>query len=1348
MNSQVQPQAIIPPTPAIDLGLNGIHLIEASAGTGKTWTLSTLMVRFIVEGEYLTRQIIATTFTRTAAAELKLRIRKRFEDFRSLFHRAIENHAEVLQHMQAEQDWLAVYLLQKLDVGQLNHARNRLQLALDSFDELFVGTLDSFCQKLLNEFAFDSGQHEILQISEQEAEACYQVMHDALRQWRSRQPARIIELLVLTDQLKDVEDYRGSITTVLNFLSAQLQPVEMPVIDWQLFENTQQQLTQCDWSSLAAFLQPDGEHHSKLMKNRAFTNNAQVFPGIVAALQDNLLDYLCQLNADSAEYRWLEGFAKIDGQFKKADDALKQQFISLPACQLLMQVQHCMLHLQDSLEQISQHTHYFVSQMVRQQLPQILSERGETTFSQQMRVLADVLQQDASQSLAQHIQHRYPVALVDEFQDTNFDQDRVIAYIWRQPVQAMNQPCKSPVVLEQDSGLLAAQNALGQGSAQLNPRSLGQMRSKASQEEVALSNPRSLGQSSALLTPRSCLVLVGDPKQAIYGFRGGDMLTYQRAKTQVMQHGGQQHFLRFNHRSIAPLVSAVDRLFQFNPEFGEQVQYQPVEAGGRNHTELRDGEDINHVPLRLLCVEDQKTEFEQVAWQIIHLLQASHSGQVQIKHHDQFEPISPSHIAVLCRSNSQLDKVQAVLQQAKVPVWRGSRLSIFQTTLAEDIVALMQVMLAPYHEGRLRRALAGSLIGKTLKALVQLDQQPDELARLQGLFFSLGERWYRAGFLAAWQQLSEAFDIWPQLSRQPNAERLVVNLRHLIEVIHQQSEKIQGQHHLLAWLMRQMSQPGQREWELERRLSGEQGVQLMTIHKSKGLEFPIVFVAGLDPAKGGQKSGIIFYEENQQRMLSFSNRNAAQLEAHQQREQAELRRLIYVALTRASMRLYVIAPPAPGKDGKTKEATIKGALYHWLPVAREGWSDPNTLVQDGLVECPQFIYKQLSSHVDIDARPVPSHRVYAWGLTSFSQLSRHQKMLPIVVEKPGHQPLNDMVVTPADDILLHTDEPLTAQQNTQKTSQRPSMTTGKTTLQAEPKPDRGVTAKQPETGEIKTALSPTKVTQPEALPSTLLTSEVISVSETEPDEPVLPLCFSFPRGANAGDCLHHILEQLNPKHQEYWPQVFEKQLQNFAINAQLERYGQPVVDLEQMAGWFTDILQAQLPEGATLASLDSQIHEFEFHLSVADKLVDTRAIGQLLAQHQVPVAPLNSVMNARYLHGFIDLVYVHQDKYYIADYKSNYLGDQYSDYQPAALRDNMSNSSYWLQAALYQLALHRFLKLRLPDYQPAQHLGGSVYLYLRGMQQGSDQNGILHWQASEDLLNQLDHLLGQHDPWQ
>jgi exodeoxyribonuclease V beta subunit len=492
-----------------------------------------------------------------------------------------------------------------------------------------------------------------------------------------------------------------------------------------------------------------------------------------------------------------------------------------------------------------------------------------------------------------------------------------------------------------------------------------------------------------------------------------------------------------------------------------------------------------------------------------------------------------------------------------------------------------------------------------------------------------------------------------------------------------------------------------------------------------------VFVAGLDPGKAPSKSGIIFYEENQQRMLSFSSRNAAQLEAHQQREQAELRRLIYVALTRASIRLYVVAPPAPGKDGK-----LKGALYHWLPAERESWSDDNTLVQNGLSACPQFIYKQLSSHVDIDARPLPSHRVYAWGLTSFSQLSSHYKTLPLTTVMPvianhtGEQPSADSALAEqatAADTLMHYDEPLSHGQDNSALQHTPTQYANQSHAAQQSVTQQGASLQN------GTLQSPT-------LQNATLNDKTSS--------PELPLCFTFPRGANAGDCLHHVLEQLNPKDPKHWPQIFEKQLQNFAINAQLKRYGHPAVNLEHMTNWFNDILHADLPDGATLASVDGQIHEFEFHLSVSDQAVDTQAIGQLLVSHGVPVAPLNRMNHARYLHGFIDLVYVHQDKYYIADYKSNYLGNAVTAYQPAALRENMSSSSYWLQAVLYQLALHRFLKLRLPNYQPAQHLGGAVYLYLRGMQQGCSQQGILHWQASEDLLNQLDQLLGQHDPWQ
>lgn len=1209
----------IPATPAIDLPLQGLHLIEASAGTGKTWTLSTLMVRLIVEGKFFTRQIIATTFTRAAAAELKIRIRSRFEQFRSLCHEAVLDYPNTLHRVIGEQDWLAVYLLQKLSLDEIAHAKNRLQLALDGFDELFVGTLDSFCQKLLNEFAFDSGQHEILQITEQEAEICYQVMHDALRQWRSQQAPQLIELLVLTNQFKTVEDYEKSVQTVLNFLSAQLQPIELPVFDWQRFNELQQALAGCDFETLTPFLHADGEFHSRLTSNRAFSNNAQVFASIGSLSHGNLLDYLGQLDKDSAEAKWLQGFLKIDGHFKKAEQSLKEQFLALPACQLLQQIAEAQDYLQNTLSQIQHYLQYHLGQTVRQQLPHILNERGETTFSQQMRLLASALQQDAlsdSQgALARHIQHRYPVALVDEFQDTNADQDVVIAHIWRQ-------------------------------------------------------TPKEL---------KNCLVLVGDPKQAIYGFRGGDMLTYQRAKQHLKTLGGHEHVLSFNQRSIQPLVEAVDRLFGFTLDLGEQVQYQRVQASGLKRDEMVDHaheQAVNPVPLRLLNLSDAKNEFVQVGWQIIQLLQHSQAGQVYLQKGStskQQDVITPNHIAVLCRSNSQLDKVQAVLAKANVPVWRGSRKSVFQSALAEELVAILQVMLAPYHEGRLRRALSSTMLGKTLKDLLQLDKNPDDLAGLQERFFNLGERWHKFGFLAAWQLCTEQFAIWQQLSSQPDAERLVVNLRHLIEIVHQQSEKIQGQHHLLAWLMRQISHPGQREWEMERRLSGEQGVQLMTIHKSKGLEFPIVFVAGLEKRRNSNQSGVIFYEENQQRMLTFSATNATQVEAHAEREAAELRRLIYVALTRASMRLYVVAPMAPPE--KAKSTATKAALYHWLPVDRNVWPDRNTLVCEELPACPDFYYQANEIKNQLGARVLPERRIHAWGLTSFSQLSRHQKLLLLEAEASA---------MPAADTLLHQDE------------------------------------------------------------SNSL--ELLTIDSTD-EAPIQPLCFRFPKGTNAGDCLHQILEQLNPAYPQSWDKLFDKQLQNFAIHSQLERYQQAAIQPDEMRQWVEQILQAQLPDGTRLANLSTKVPEFEFHLSVAEAEIPVAQIHQLMLDYAVPVAPLNMVRYARYLHGFIDLVYEHAGRFYIADYKSNFLGDTYAHYQPQTLQHNMSESGYWLQAVLYQVALHRYLKTRLSAYQPAQHLGGAVYLYLRGMQAGSNQTGILHWQADLDLIEQIDQLLGQHACW-
>jgi len=247
--------------------------------------------------------------------------------------------------------------------------------------------------------------------------------------------------------------------------------------------------------------------------------------------------------------------------------------------------------------------------------------------------------------------------------------------------------------------------------------------------------------------------------------------------------------------------------------------------------------------------------------------------------------------------------------------------------VAQDVAALLQAMLTPYHEQRLRRALSGVVGGWTLAKLNTLDSNSQLLAEQQAAFAEEGVVWQQQGFLAAWQQLADRLELYLRLAQQAHAERHLINLRHLLELLHEQSEWTAGTHHLLAWLMRQISRPMQREWEMERRLPSQAGVQLMTIHASKGLEFPVVLVVGLDKRRQ-KKRDVQFFMQSQQRKISFDSDQPDIQAQHDERAQAEQRRLAYVALTRASHRLYVMIHPLSTK--KLASNYYESVLRYWL----------------------------------------------------------------------------------------------------------------------------------------------------------------------------------------------------------------------------------------------------------------------------------------------------------------------------------------------------------------------------------------------------------------------------------
>lgn len=1214
----------IPATPALDLELFGMHLIEASAGTGKTWALSALIVRLLVERKLQTRQIVATTFTRAAAAELQDRIRKRIQEIGLLMQVAVTDLPRAQHKAAHDNDVLGLSLLAKLSPQEKQEASTQLKLALDTFDELFINTLDSFCQKILREFAFDTGQGEPREISEQEEELKQQLIHDALRQWRSQQDPRLIEMLVLTNSITGIEHHADVVKTMMNFLSAQIAPVDDFAFDPDVLTTFQTQIQTVDWSGwLAVWLRAKPYYHGK----RIFDKNHESFPALVKLMQTISLDDLLTIDESSPEMKLLSIFEeqKFDTNIKKDGFNVDWMLAHLNSSQsqLVMDFIHIRRGILNSLKNAQSHLHHHISVYVRERLPNLLAELNETTFAAQMHSLAKALEGESGQALAQQIRHRYPIALVDEFQDTNSDQDQVIELVYRKPIQQA-----------------------------------------IANNQFKKSDPD---------TP--CLILVGDPKQAIYGFRGGDIHTYLSAKEQVDQ-SGQIHALDQNQRSVAPLVQAVNALFGENKKLGDGVDYPEVSPAARNHLPLIDEGVENPTPLRFVQLNEDADELSQTANRIIELLKLSQEDRLQIAD----KKVKPQDIAVLAGSHRELSIVEGYLQKANIPVWRQSKTSVFRSSLTYDLAAIMQLMLSPYREDYFRRALSGLLIGKTLTELDLLENQTMDLAEQQAAFAIDAQVWAKSGFLAAWQRIASRYEIWQRLASlgdvrecemSQSGERHLVNLRHLIELLHRQSERHVGAHHLLAWLLRQVAKPSERGDEVERPLPSQSGVQLMTIHGSKGLEFPIVFVVGIKE-KEEDKPDITFYLENDQRTLGFGETDETLLKQHHEREKGESRRLLYVALTRAKYRQYLFLKFQ--KTTKTK-GLEPSSFNHWLQNGATDFAAQHpqlVCVESPIAKTSDWKYVVENSHDDELATRTIAHRQFkSWGMTSFSALVRDVEpaKLNAAVDLPEY----------GEDELL---EEATSTQLLEKNDDAKS--------------------------EEKFASDDVR--------------------------------FTFQRGANGGNCLHQILEYMDPRfdeeNPEKWTKTFAKQMKNFGI---------PAIEPEALVPWFKDILDAPLPRGATLASLkfNARVRELEFHLFLQNERIDGDAIVKRLAAAGIPVPNFNKTQAIRYLKGFIDLVYEHDGQFYVADYKSNYLGDSIENYTVSAMQDSMTHSGYWLQATLYMVAMHRYLKVRKPDYQIEKHLGGAVYLYLRGMSAATDQTGIVHWQPDPQLVLDVDALLGK-----
>ena len=402
--------------------------------------------------------------------------------------------AQVLTKAAQESDPLFSKVL-KMFASRIAYACERLKLVIDQLDELFVGTLDSFSQKLLREFAFESGKIERAEITDDAKSYSQQLIHDVLRAWIQKQPQDIVDSLMFAGELHGVDYYVATVEQSLNFASANFIEPKFSNADVQLFQQAIEQLAKIQLDqlqTLQSYYLLDGEFY-KFANGTKFRNDrlnrifAKSLPRIIQTLQQHdYKHYLSsKLSVEKSDFATLMKVIREQQIFKKAaPENVQSDFYQHTLIQQLLSIYAQIEIYENQLLGTNTFLKYYLAKEVKTRLPQVLQQKGETTFAQQIRTLAEALQGEQGQRFATFVHARYPLILVDEFQDTNQDQDDMLAQIWRHP------------------------NRVKQG----------------------------------------CMIMVGDRKQAIYGFRGGDMLTFLKAHQDVFGKAGHE-FERFAHRA-------------------------------------------------------------------------------------------------------------------------------------------------------------------------------------------------------------------------------------------------------------------------------------------------------------------------------------------------------------------------------------------------------------------------------------------------------------------------------------------------------------------------------------------------------------------------------------------------------------------------------------------------------------------------------------------------------------------------------------------------------------------------------------------------------------------------------
>ncbi|VAW88729.1 Exodeoxyribonuclease V beta chain [hydrothermal vent metagenome] len=1170
--------------------LQGVNFIEASAGTGKTWTIAALYLRLLLEKEFTVEQILVVTYTNAATDELRDRIRQRLRDVK-----------QVLLKGQGD-DVLLDALLANEESRQ--HSLKLVEQALTSFDLAPIFTIHGFCQRVLSDQAFESGITFRSEILTDERHLLQAVVEDYWRQHLLKRSTSFTDYLLYEAKLspqKLVSELRFYINREMIALYADPEDVTL--------DNKETELVVLHQKIQQYWLNQGQEIRNLLLKassEKVLKNNIYA-PASLPSWFDQLNLFLqSESPFFSLYFDKFDRFTKEKINTSTGKGKVAPEHLFFDICEnFLDEMNAVRIGYKLRIAQLKKS----IIVAARTELAIRKNEQKVMGYDDLLSGLWRALNHKQGNTLIEAVVTQYPVALVDEFQDTDPLQYRIFSKLY--------------------------------------------------------------GNS------KDAVFMVGDPKQAIYSFRGADLFSYLQAR----QEANHIYSLNTNWRSTPAMVNAVNALFSQHstPFLFSDIQYRLVEAAAVERDELSD-ENGHLAALQIWRISSQgakhagRTETlarvsAATADEIARLLIGGQQQKVCIGERG----VNGGDIAVLVRSHMQAQRISDALREVGVASVQYGQDNVF---LTDEMTELWQVLLAvaePNRESVVNAALLTEMMGRDARILDQLSLQQEATLML---FHRYHQLWKKHGFIRMMRELLFIEKITPRLLALADGDRRVTNVSHIIERIHVQVQadnlSMEG---VLSYMADAMQgSVGADEESMLRLESDEELVKIVTIHKSKGLEYPIVFCPFVwaDSLKNNKADPFTYHDEQNGECLVLSGEpNGARLSAIKE-ELAENLRLLYVAVTRAKYRCYMAWGAVSG---------VESSALSWLLFgAGDDKDDDETAIQ------------RLNRRV----KNAPDEQLFEPLLQLQNNTDKNIALLDLPEPDGKHfQILN----------------------NTQH-------------LQAARSFTRNL-------NDCKFISSFTGLT---AHPSHSIHSKITTTFSQTEEQTTLEGIHAFPRGARAGIFMHSIFEQwdFSCDDDHALAQLVEKQIKQF--NHEWLDQADSIVAMIKNVTHTVLLDDAEQPVQLSKIAPDKCIVELEFTYPIAE--IQAATLNQLLAQHALFSAEnpdLNFKAVKGYLKGFIDLVFEHNEKFYIIDYKSNWLGTTQAAYSESSLPMVITEHRYYFQYVIYTLAVHRLLKQRMSDYDYESHFGGVFYLFIRGMTPGkAASHGVYFDKPSFELIAALD----------